>query len=48
MNKFINYYKILVFKDFYLFVLWFLILLGINVNIDYLIIDNYSWYLMAQ
>ena len=40
MNNFVNFYKILIFKDFYLFVIWFFILSGINVNIDYLIIDN--------
>ncbi len=40
MNKFINTYKLIVFKNFYLFVLWFLILLGLNVNNDYLNIYN--------
>lgn len=40
MNKYINFYRLLIFKKFYLFILWFLILSGINVNIDYLILDN--------
>lgn len=40
MNKYINFYKLLIFKKFYLFILWFLILSGININIDYLVLDN--------
>ena len=48
MNNFLNIYKIFIFKDFYLFVIWFFILSGINVNIDYLVIDNnkniFNWF----
>ena len=40
MNKYINIYRLLIFKKFYLFILWFFILSGINLNIEYLILDN--------
>ena len=40
MNKFSYYYNLIFFKDFYLSILWLVILLGINVNISYLDISN--------
>jgi hypothetical protein len=40
MNKIFYYYNQIFFKDFYLSVLWLVILLGINVNISYLNISN--------
>ena len=40
MNKISYYYNLVFFKDFYLSILWLVILLGINVNISYLDISN--------
>ena len=40
MNKVSYYYNLVFFKDFYLSILWLVILLGINVNISYLNISN--------
>ncbi len=40
MNKYIDFYRLLIFKKFYLFILWFFILSGVNLNIEYLILDN--------
>jgi len=40
MNKVSYYYNLVFFKDFYLSILWLVILLGINVNISYLDISN--------
>tara|TARA_A100000164_G_C21941067_1_gene790738 strand:- start:1582 stop:2931 length:1350 start_codon:yes stop_codon:yes gene_type:complete len=40
MSKFLNLFNFFIFKELNLFVLWFLILLGINVNTDHLIINN--------
>ena len=40
MNNFLNIYKIFIFKDFYFFFIWFFILSGVNVNIDYFVINN--------
>ena len=40
MNKFSYYYNLIFFKDFYLSILWLVILLGINVNISYLDVSN--------
>ena len=40
MNKISYYYNLIFFKDFYLSILWLVILLGINVNVSYLNISN--------
>ena len=40
MNKFSYYYNLIFFKDFYLSILWLVILFGINVNISYLDVSN--------
>jgi hypothetical protein len=40
MNKVSYYYNLISFKDFYLSILWVIILLGINVNISYLDFSN--------
>ena len=40
MNKISYYYNLVFFKDFYLSILWLVILLGINVNVSYLNISN--------
>ena len=40
MNKISYYYNLIFFKDFYLSVLWLVILLGINVNISQMNISN--------
>ena len=40
MNKISYYYNLIFFKDFYLSILWLVILLGINVNNSYLNISN--------
>ena len=40
MNKISYYYNLVFFRDFYLSILWLVILLGINVNVSYLNISN--------
>ena len=40
MNKISYYYNLVFFRDFYLSILWLIILLGINVNVSYLNISN--------
>jgi hypothetical protein len=40
MNKISYYYNLIFFKDFYLSILWLVILLGININVSYLNISN--------